>query len=123
MKPIITMILIGVSIVSADRASDKLQDKAIAQEVCRFYRLDYGKPTWRKQALPLLKREFLRYAFVYPIGYHQSWSPIASDADLVDQIGRNACPRHWSRKRSSCWMLGYYRQLNEIRFSLHHTGE
>jgi hypothetical protein len=115
MKPIITMFLIGASIVGASRTSDKLQDKEIAQEICRFYGLNYGKPTWRKQALPLLKREFLRYAFVYPIGYRQSWSPIASDADLVDQIRRNACPRHWSRKRSSSWMLRYYRSLNKIR--------
>jgi hypothetical protein len=80
-----------------------------------YYACRYHGATSGKELLPMIKREFLPYAFIVK-GRKQDWHAIRSYADFVEQVRRNACPTSWNHVNTSKWLeYRYQKRLPIVR--------
>jgi hypothetical protein len=73
-------------------------DRHAYQYACRYHGVTSGDAL-----LPLVKREFLHYAFIVK-GRRQQWHKIKSYWDFVEQVRRNACPTQWQHVDTAVWL-------------------
>jgi hypothetical protein len=100
---IILIIFLSVALATGKHADIDQQAYRLA---CRYHGVTSGVAL-----LPLVKREFLPYAFIVT-GRRQHWHKITTYWDFVQQVNRNACPTAWQHVSTAKWLV--YRYSNRI---------
>jgi hypothetical protein len=92
------LLVLFLSVALAINGKHANYDRQAYHYACR-----YNGATSGKELLPMIKREFLPYAFVV-IGRRQDWHRIRSHWDFVEQVRHNACPTSWDHVSTSKWL-------------------